>query len=84
MAGTHANAQAGVVEQLVAALADDEIERRDDTFATVYSNVACPATGEIWYTFGGWPAASVGNWQVVPWPWDRHTDATLADTSDDR
>ncbi len=50
-------------------LADDEIERRNETFATVYSNVACPHTGEIWYTFGGHPAASKGNWQRLEWPW---------------
>jgi hypothetical protein len=54
---------------LIQILADDEIERRDKTFATVYSNVACPYTGEIWYTFGGYPAASNGNWQQLAWPW---------------
>ena len=54
---------------LIELLADDEVERRDETFATVYSNVACPHTGEIWYTFGGYPAASNGNWQKLEWPW---------------
>ncbi len=54
---------------LIRILADDEIERRDETFATVYSTVACPHTGEIWYTFGGHPAASQGNWQCLEWPW---------------
>ena len=54
---------------LIQILADDEIERRDQTFATAYSNVACPHTGEIWYTFGGYPAASHGNWQRLVWPW---------------
>lgn len=55
---------------LIRMLADDEIERRGETFATAYANVACPHTGEIWYTFGGYPAASAGNWGMLDWPWD--------------
>lgn len=54
---------------LIKILADDEIERRDVEVITVYSNVACPSTGEIWFTFGGHPAASQGNWQKIDWPW---------------
>ena len=54
---------------LIQILADDEIERRDSRIITAYSNVACPATGEIWYTFGGYPSASQGNWQRLAWPW---------------
>lgn len=54
---------------LIRILADDEIERRDKRVMTVYANVACPDTGEIWYTFGGYPAASKGNWQRLEWPW---------------
>jgi hypothetical protein len=54
---------------LIQSLADDEIERRAEPLITVYSNVACPSTGEIWYTFGGYPAASRGNWQKLEWPW---------------
>jgi hypothetical protein len=54
---------------LIRILADDEIERRDQDVVTVYSNVACPGTREIWYTFGGYPAASQGNWQKLVWPW---------------
>ena len=54
---------------LIQILANDEIERRDNNVVTVYSNVACPSTGEIWYTFGGYPAASKGNWQKLEWPW---------------
>jgi hypothetical protein len=55
---------------LICILADDQIERRDKKqLVTVYSNVACPSTGEIWYTFGGYPAASKGNWQRLEWPW---------------
>jgi hypothetical protein len=54
---------------LVQILADDAIERRDGQLITVYSNVACPSTGELWYTLGGYPAASRGNWQKLEWPW---------------
>lgn len=54
---------------LIGILADDEIERREETFATAYSAVACPHTGELWYTFGGHPAASHGDWQRLEWPW---------------
>jgi hypothetical protein len=54
---------------LIRILADDKIERRDEKVITVYSNVACPGAGEIWYTFGGYPAASKGDWQKLEWPW---------------
>jgi hypothetical protein len=56
---------------LIRILADDQIERRvkDKWLVTAYSNVACPSTGEIWYTFGGYPSASKGNWQRLEWPW---------------
>jgi Acyl-coenzyme A:6-aminopenicillanic acid acyl-transferase len=57
---------------LIRILADDQIERQErqgKQLVTVYSNVACPSTGEIWYTFGGYPAASKGNWQRLEWPW---------------
>jgi hypothetical protein len=54
---------------LIRILADDAIERRGKDVVTVYSNVACPTTGEVWHTFGGYPAASHGNWQQLAWPW---------------
>jgi hypothetical protein len=54
---------------LIRILADGAIERRGGQVITVYSNVACPTTGELWYTFGGYPAASKGNWQRLEWPW---------------
>jgi hypothetical protein len=54
---------------LIRVLADDAVEMRGAEFATVYANVACPSRGEIWYTFGGYPAASVGDWQRLDWPW---------------
>jgi len=54
---------------LIRILADDEIERRNQELVTAYANVACPASGELWYTFGGYPAASAGNWGRLEWPW---------------
>jgi hypothetical protein len=54
---------------LIRILADDDIERRGPQLVTVYANVACPSTGEIWYTLGGQPAASRGDWQKLDWPW---------------
>ena len=54
---------------LIQVLADDGVERRGTDFATVYSNVACPARREVWYTYGGYPAASSGDWDRVEWPW---------------
>lgn len=54
---------------LIALLADGEVEAQDDSFGTVYANIACPGMKQVWHTFGGFPAASKGNWQYVEWPW---------------
>jgi hypothetical protein len=51
-------------------LADPGVEVRDESHGTVYANVACPSLREIWYTFGGYPAASAGAWQQLAWPWE--------------
>jgi len=29
----------------------------------------------IWYTFGGYPAASAGAWRQLKWPWKEVQDA---------
>lgn len=57
------------VEALIRILADGAVEVRQGETVTAYANVACPGTGELWYTFGGYPAASQGNWQRLDWPW---------------
>jgi hypothetical protein len=54
---------------LIAILADAGVERRGQDISTVYANVGCPGTGELWFTFGGYPAASRGEWLPVAWPW---------------
>ena len=64
-----ASVRPSLPDDLIRILADDEIERRGKDVVTVYSNVACPTTGKLWYTFGGYPAASKGNWQPLSWPW---------------
>jgi len=55
---------------LVRVLADPEVEGRGEDSGTVYANVVCPSAGEVWYTLGGYPAASQGNWQRLEWPWE--------------
>ena len=63
-------AGATIPDDLIAVLADDRIEQRDKQhFITVESAVACPAQKKIWFTFGGYPAASCGNWRPLEWPW---------------
>jgi hypothetical protein len=54
---------------LIAILADDKVEQRDGKYVTVEAAVACPAQKSIWYTLGGYPAASCGNWARIEWPW---------------
>ena len=48
-------------KDLIAILADDDVERRGDTFATAHSIVVCPNSRTVWYTFGGRPSASLND-----------------------
>jgi hypothetical protein len=57
-------------KDLIRILADPDVEARGEDYGTVYANVACPSLGEVWYTFGGYPAASAGVWRQVEWPWE--------------
>jgi hypothetical protein len=52
---------------LMAVLAEPTIEQRGPNYGTVYANLYHPASRQIWFTFGGFPAASRGNWQQIPW-----------------
>ena len=54
-------------DDLMAVLADPGIEQHKPDYGTVYANLYHPATRQIWFTFGGFPAASQGNWQKIPW-----------------
>ena len=56
-------------DDLIAILADDAVEQRADEYITVESMVACPAEKKLWYTLGGCPAASLGKWTRISWPW---------------
>jgi len=60
-----------VPRDLIRLLADPGVEVRGEEYGTVYANVACPSQGVVWYTFGGYPAASTGKWRRWPWPWGR-------------
>jgi hypothetical protein len=57
---------------LIAILADEKVEVQGDNFGTVYANIACPSLNQVWHTFGGFPAASKGNWQSIDWPWNEN------------
>jgi len=59
----------GLPTDLVNILADPGVEQRGKGYGTVYANIACPSKRLIWYTFGGYPAASQGNWRQLYWPW---------------
>jgi hypothetical protein len=61
--------QINIPTDLIAILADDQVEARCLEYGTVYAIIACPGSGEIWYTFGGFPAASNGDWRGVVMPW---------------
>jgi hypothetical protein len=64
----------GVVDapwDLVRILADPGVEVRGKDYGTAYANVACPSRHAIWYTFGGYTAASAGAWYPIQWPWER-------------
>lgn len=54
---------------LIRILADPGVEQRGVGYGTVYANIACPSERLIWYTFGGYPAASRGDWHQLDWPW---------------
>jgi len=54
---------------LIATLADDRVEQRVGNYITVEAAVVCPGEKLIWYTLGGYPAASRGNWAKIEWPW---------------
>jgi hypothetical protein len=51
---------------LKAILSDAGVEKRNPDYGTVYANLYCPERQELWYTFGGYPAASLGRWDHLP------------------
>jgi hypothetical protein len=56
------------IQDLIAVLADPGVEQHRPDFGTVCSNLYKANSQRLWFTFGGYPAASRGNWQPMPWP----------------
>ncbi len=55
-------------ENLIQILADPDVEQHREGYGTVYANLCNPTAEKCWFTLGGFPAASQGNWQLIPWP----------------
>lgn len=55
-------------EDLIGILADPGVEQHQEDYGTVYANLCSTTSRQLWFTFGGFPAASRGNWQKIPWP----------------
>ena len=53
---------------LIRILADPGVEQHQEDYGTVYANLCSTTARQLWFTFGGYPAASRGNWQKMPWP----------------
>ena len=62
-----------IAQDLIQLLADPEVEQRAEFSGTVYSVVACPESGELHFTFGGFPAATQGRWAKLGWPWGTYS-----------
>ena len=56
------------LSDLIGVLADVNVEQYSDDYGTVYANLYNPVSRQLLFTFGGFPAASHGNWQPIPWP----------------
>jgi hypothetical protein len=56
-------------EKLIHILSDPQVEQHQEGYGTVYANLCSPTLEKLWFTFGGFPAASRGNWQPIPWPY---------------
>ena len=54
------------VKDLISVLSDASIEQDNGLYGTVYANIACPATDELYYACDGFPAASGSRWQRIP------------------
>jgi hypothetical protein len=53
---------------LISMLADPQIEDVGNDSGTLYSNVACPTRGLVWFAAGEVPAASRSDWRSIAWP----------------
>ena len=57
------------VKDLINVLSNPNVEQDKGLSGTVYANVACPATGELYYACNGFPAASKSQWELINWNW---------------
>jgi len=60
--------QSPEARDLIAVLANPQIEQHQEDYGTVYANLYNPTQKTIWFTFGGYPAASQGQWLQIAWP----------------
>jgi hypothetical protein len=54
-------------KDLIKVLANPDIEQDKGLYGTVYSNLVCPSSDEIYYACDGFPAASESTWKNVSW-----------------
>ena len=59
-------------EDLIRILADPGVEQHQEDYGTVYANLCNTTARQLWFTFGGFPAASRGNWQKIHWPFSKN------------
>ena len=57
------------LKSLINVLAHPNVEQNKGLSGTVYANIACPATGELYYACDGFPAASKSCWERINWHW---------------
>jgi len=59
----------GQPDQLISLLADEGVEMRpgrgSESLRTIYSAVAAPSEGRLWFASGACPAASTGTWRPL-------------------
>jgi hypothetical protein len=58
-----------IVKDLISVLSNPDVEQNNGLRGTVYANIACPFTGELYYACDDFPAASKGQWECIDWQW---------------
>jgi len=55
------------MKDLISVLSNPNVEQDNGLYGTVYANIACPSTDEIYFACDGFPAASKSQWGLVDW-----------------